>query len=283
MRYGESVIKDKKGKIILKSFFSTIPVGKREYREHRHTECELSTFISGSGIYRVGGKEYTFSAGDVFLFGGDESHCITDITSPFKLLNLHFSPGLLWKEPEALSILSLFFSRNKNFENKIDRSNPCTQKIRDDIFSTEKELSSKAEGSVVMAKYSLFSALISLVRNYDYIDAKNGYTSLKGILKPMEAALSYIDENLTAPLTLEEIAAKASVSKNYFCAVFKKLNGVSPWEYITVKRIEKAVELLKTTDMTKLDIAFTCGFSSSSNFYKAFKSITGKSPSEIRK
>ena len=92
----------------------------------------------------------------------------------------------------------------------------------------------------------------------------------------------YIDENITYPITLEEVAAAASMSRTYFFAVFKKINGITPWKYITVKRVEKAVELIKTTDMTKLDIAFSCGFSSSSNFYKAFKSVTGKNPSYIK-
>ena len=59
------------------------------------------------------------------------------------------------------------------------------------------------------------------------------------------------------------------------------MNSVSPWEYITIKRVEKAIELLRTTNLTKLDIAQRCGFSSSSNFYKAFSKVTGKTPSEI--
>ena len=61
---------------------------------------------------------------------------------------------------------------------------------------------------------------------------------------------------------------------------FKKFNGISPWEYITIKRVENAVELIKNTNMTKLEIAEKCGFSSSSNFYKAFFNITGKKPSD---
>ena len=65
--------------------------------------------------------------------------------------------------------------------------------------------------------------------------------------------------------------------------VFKKFNGVSPWEYITIKRVERAIELLRTTDLTKLEIADQCGFTSSSNFYKAFFHVTGKKPGDFVK
>ena len=68
------------------------------------------------------------------------------------------------------------------------------------------------------------------------------------------------------------------MSKSYFSTIFKKYNGISPWDYITIKRVEKAVTLLKTTDKTKLEIAQSCGFNSPANFYKAFLRITGKSP-----
>ena len=60
------------------------------------------------------------------------------------------------------------------------------------------------------------------------------------------------------------------------------LNGISPWDYITIKRVERAVELLKTTELTKLEIAERCGFSGSSNFYKAFAHVTGKKPGDYQ-
>ena len=73
------------------------------------------------------------------------------------------------------------------------------------------------------------------------------------------------------------------MTQTYFSSVFKKFNGVSPWEYITIKRVEMAIELLKSTDMTKLEIAEKCGFKSSANFYKAFNNITGKKPKDFTK
>ena len=280
MRYDEAELNDKQGNPLLRAFFSTVPKGKREYREHHHTECELSTIISGSGIYSVGKKDYTFSAGDVFLFGGDEVHCITDISENFLLLNIQFKPNLLWTDDDALSVLRIFFARNDRFENKIENT-PHTEKIHEKILLLHHELSEKRDGYSLMVKYMLYSMLLTLVREYNYIDANAEHIYLKNTIKPMKKALDYIDNNLGSNLTLKDIASRASMSPTYFSSVFKKMNSVAPWEYITVKRVEKAIELLRTTNLTKLDIAQRCGFSSSSNFYKAFSKVTGKTPSQI--
>jgi len=95
--------------------------------------------------------------------------------------------------------------------------------------------------------------------------------------------IDYIRKNYKEKITLEKIASIACMTPTYFSAVFKKLNGISPWEYIIIKRVEKAISLIKTTEMTMLDISENCGFSSSSNFYKAFSKVTGKKPTDYIK
>ena len=282
MRYGENVLTDGSGKTILKAFFSTVPKGKREFREHHHSECEISTIISGSGVYTVNKREYPFSAGDVFLFGGDEIHCLTDISDNFLLLNIQFEPRMLWSESDTFSALRIFFARNDSFENRIKR-NSFTENIHKQIINLHTELSEKRDGYRAIVKYLLFSMLITLVREYNYVDVNEEYTYLENTSVQMQNAIDYINQNLENKLTLSDIAHHAAMSPTYFSAVFKKMNSLSPWEYITIKRVEAAISLLKSTKLTKLDIAQKCGFSSSSNFYKAFVSVTGKTPSNFCK
>lgn len=280
MQYNMNCLEDQNGKTVLKTFFSTVPAGRREYREHHHAECELSTIISGKGIYTVKDKSYTFGAGDVFVFNGDENHCITDISDNFVLLNIQFDSRILWSSTETFAAMQIFFARNMNFNNKIDPKNPKTAEIHNKIIELEKELSKKQEGYQVIVKYTLFSMLITLVRSFDYIDKNKKYIRFQNTVQPMENALCYIEENLDKNLTLKDIAERASMTPTYFSSVFKKMRGISPWEYITIKRVERAIELLKTTNRTKLDIALSCGFSSSSNFYKAFWRVTGRKPND---
>ncbi|MBQ3064584.1 MAG: helix-turn-helix transcriptional regulator [Clostridia bacterium] len=56
----------------------------------------------------------------------------------------------------------------------------------------------------------------------------------------------------------------------------------TPAKYITVRRIERAVGLLKTTDKSVLEIATECGFNNTANFNKLFKNHTGTVPKAIR-
>jgi len=265
----------------IKLFHSTVTPGKRKYRAHHHVECELSLFINGEGIYTVGNKEYSFRKGDVFLFGSNEVHCITNIYSGehFDLLNIHFEPRLLWNNDNDISqLLKLFNQRSDTFSNRISRSNPETYKIREKIIQIENEFQNKDVGYELSIKLLLYTVLLIILRKYNYVNHMSEPVSNSHNLPQLSSAMDYINLHINEELTLDDIASHANLSKAYFSTLFSKYNGLSLWEYITIRRIEKAVELLKHTSMTKLDIAQQCGFSSSSNFYKAFRKITGKTP-----
>ena len=277
MKFNENTLYNSNNKLILKTYHSAVEPEKRFLREHHHTECELSLVVAGSGTYSVCGSEYIFSEGDMFLFGSNEAHCITEITSPLNLLNIQFEPFILWENADSIELLSIFNMRNKNFKNLFPENDTI---LRNFILDIENEISVKNAGYRIKTKYLLFSALIHIIRSYDYVNKSNAYTYEYAKSKKIKDAITYIDNNINNKLTLKEIASTVCMAETYFSSVFKKFNGISPWEYITIKRVENAVDLITNTNMTKLEIAEKCGFSSSSNFYKAFFHITGKRPSD---
>ncbi len=277
MRANENILYDSNKKIFLKTYHSIVKPGKRVLREHHHVECELSLIVSGSGIYNVSGAEYSFSAGDMFLFGSDEAHCITDITSSLNILNIHFEPRILWEHSDCAVLLNIFTNRNKNFKNMFLKNDTTLQTFITDI---ENEMITQNQGYKIKIQYSLFSALIHIIRTYDYTKSLPPSSPKNEIANKLIDAIAYIDNNLEKNLTLKEIASHACMVETYFSSIFKKFNGISPWKYITIKRVEKAIDLIQNTNMTKLEIAEKCGFSTSSNFYKAFFNITGKKPSD---
>lgn len=265
-------------RIVLKTYHSLVEPQKRALREHHHTECELSLFIKGQGTYNVCGREYHFSDGDMFLFAGNEAHCITEINEPLDLLNIQFEPRILWESADSAELLNIFNMRNEKFQNMFSKSDAS---LRCFILDIENEVGRKNTSYKIKTKYLLFSAIIHILRSYDYVKNNVAFSHRDMAFQRLNDAMSYIDNNLENKLTLKNISSVACMSQTYFSAIFKKYNGIPPWEYITIKRVEKAIKLLRTTDMTKLEIAEKCGFSSSSNFYKAFFNVTGKTPTEL--
>ena len=121
------------------------------------------------GVYSDDQKEYSLSAGDVFLFGSDEVHCLTDISDGFLILSIHFKPNLLWSDSDAFFVLRLFFARSGKFENRLAR-NEHTRALHESIVRLTGELFDRRDSYARMVKYILFSSLLTIVREYDYID-----------------------------------------------------------------------------------------------------------------
>ncbi len=98
----------------------------------------------------------------------------------------------------------------------------------------------------------------------------------------IEKAIAYIDNDLTANLTLGKLAEISGVSAGYFSILFKKETGQTLSSYIANKRIELAKNLLKTTNLQIQTVAQHCGIFDVHYFSKLFKSKTGKTPKEYR-
>ena len=98
----------------------------------------------------------------------------------------------------------------------------------------------------------------------------------------VEDTISYICNNITGTLSLEELSLRVSLSPYYFTRVFKKETGYTPHEYIINARINVAKFYLKATPYPVKEICFSCGFTSESNFCTSFKKVVGITPSEYR-
>lgn len=91
-----------------------------------------------------------------------------------------------------------------------------------------------------------------------------------------------IEKRYSENLSLEEICQKISVSKNYFCYLFKREMGVSIWNYLTNVRLQHAKKLLEETELRSYEIAFQVGYDNPSYFSKIFKKYENMTPNEYR-
>ena len=82
---------------------------------------------------------------------------------------------------------------------------------------------------------------------------------------------------------MENVAEHAGFSMDYFNRIFLAHTGFTVMAYVNYMRVKRAVELLRNTDKTVLDIALEVGYDSHEGFIKAFKKVYGVAPSEYRK
>ncbi len=96
-------------------------------------------------------------------------------------------------------------------------------------------------------------------------------------------AIDYINQNLTADLSLENVSAVTNISPIHFHNCFKQATGRTLREYVEEQRIKKATNLIVSTDWTLTRISNECGFSSQAYFSHVFKRRLGKTPREYAK
>lgn len=99
----------------------------------------------------------------------------------------------------------------------------------------------------------------------------------------IETALEYINKNYHKKLTLQMVANRLHISRNYLCHLFKVQTGYKFCEYINLQRVNKAKKLIEENKKTFEFISFDCGFSSQSHFSTTFKKYVGVTPNEYKK
>jgi AraC family transcriptional regulator len=102
------------------------------------------------------------------------------------------------------------------------------------------------------------------------------------LYKRISMAADYIHATYTQNIQLEDMAAAACLSKFHFLRLFKQVYKVSPYQYIQQLRLEKAHQLLTTSQDGVNDIAATLGYENSNSFSRIFYQRTGLYPSQYR-
>ena len=102
------------------------------------------------------------------------------------------------------------------------------------------------------------------------------------VLVHLRRARDVADRDFAEPLDLEALAAEARLSKFHFLRLFRATYGVTPAEYVSRRRIERAQDLLRSTNLTVTEVCHAVGFSSLGSFSSRFRAVVGESPSSFQ-
>jgi AraC-like DNA-binding protein len=102
------------------------------------------------------------------------------------------------------------------------------------------------------------------------------------LYRKLHMAKDFIDANIELPLTLARIAREACLSTHHFLRLFKEAFGITPHQYLTTRRIDRARHLLVATDLPIGQVCSAVGFTSAGSFSLLFRRRTGLSPEGFR-
>jgi len=267
-------------------FYDTLPndvanlrvVGKEEiklgdtYNWHGLKRKDIDTYVfqytlSGFGMIEINGGRYSVKPGEAFIVEVPSNHRYyfpqesdkwefifltlegNEASKCWKYIEVE--NGSILKVPPDSKLIELLFEIYQNTKE---------QKITDAYYASSKAY------QFIMEMYR-FARNIEEVENFSIQITK---------------ALSFIQSNYHEPITLDDIADAAGYSRFYFIKQFKRKLKMPPMQYLMKIRIQKAVELLRSTNSSVSDIAYKVGFSNANYFNKVFRKTIGVSAGAFR-
>lgn len=257
-------------------------------------ECFLSikSFYGGKANYQVKQREYQVDQTNFLILNECTKYRLTiDSTSETESFCVFFSPKFVSKVISELNssdeqILD-FTPRQEDgirlFEKNYSHQGIVSELLKKGRIKSELGISDIEKDEFY---YQLLNAIINqntkTLQDTNRLFSKKKSTR-KEIYQRILFVKDFIDSNYSNNLRLKDLATVGLLSENHLLRNFNQIFGITPFQYISQKRIQEAKRQILESDKPIKDIALDVGYSSFSNFSSYFKFILGKSPSAIRK
>lgn len=238
-----------------------------QYELHCHDQYEINYILGGDVVFLMEGMEFRPQPNSVLLIAPHKFHGLYTFSErPYIRYQIHFYPDVLTEEEQQLLLLP-FNKENVMFCNA-------------DRFHLDHYMEAIDDCQILdslLLDIAIRSRLVSLLSQLNAISASaiNG-AEIDPIAREI---LMYINEHLTEPLYVEEIAKKFFMSKNYLTKIFRKLTGTTVSNYILHKRLSIAKGLIQAGHPATV-AALQSGFPEYSTFYRNYKKVFGYSPNQ---
>nr|WP_285891360.1 AraC family transcriptional regulator [Paenibacillus pasadenensis] len=263
-----------------------------ELREHDHDFFEIAYVMAGEGYHYVGesvektgkGLLYLLPVGTPHLFRPSSTADNHRLIVYNLCIRTDFLGGLnhwLKGYGDDGEALSLFDGVPGSFAAVMDR----TMELGPIFAAMLKEFEEQRLGYRTNMLAMLMELAVRITRLQqeteppmaDYASAGRNSRAV------MAAMLDYIDRHAPEPLTAEQLAQQAGISRRHFIRLFQQAAGMGFSDYVQLRRIEHACRMLAGTDHKVAYIAKSSGYRDTAHFREVFRKLIGMSPSEYRK
>lgn len=242
--------------------------------EHCHQFCEILYIVRGSGTIRFGDQAAkSINEGNLIVLNPFVAHAET--SSSENPLYMVFIAAEQFQINDLSPNFLLPSGRNPILE---------TQGYKFKIEQIFTEIIRETSGMVTY--YEEFSNLLLnelLLIVQRLLMADSVFTAGSNDESECARIKDYIDSNYASALTLESISENIYVSKHHLSHIFKEQVGISPIQYLLMRRMDEAAALLRDTDTAISEVAKIVGYVDLAYFSQSFKRIKGVSPRAFRR
>ena len=219
--------------------------------------------LSGKGTLRISGREYALSGGQGFYTPPDKEICYTaDKDDPWEYRWIGFAGT-----NAVIALNSTVIPKNLVFS--MQNVSQYSDRLRNAyIYGTTDE-----PGNELRMLSEVYSLLADLQGEFSAVQSGNAYAA-----EYVKRCISLIREYYNTDLTIGEMCDRVFVSRSYLFRIFKLYYNMSPSEYLTRFRLEKAREFIRNDAQNIRDIGERVGFLSPSYFAKRFREAYGMTP-----
>ena len=226
---------------------------------HWHEHTEIHFLLRGHGKLRCGENILQLKIGDCAIIGENELHA--GLGGDIDYICLIIPPD--------------FFEGNHSIFEHVVRD-AYVAKLINNIYQS---YTNHSNTYMLEIKGNMYFLISHLIKNYSTKTLEESlYSGYVNKLNKVNEAIDYLGNNYDKHLTTRDLSDHVHLSEGYFCRIFKEITGKTAMEYLNELRIEKAHEMLKSTELTVTEIALCCGFTDSNYFSRTYKKYKGVTP-----
>ena len=249
-----------------------------EYRYHFHPDYEVYYFVSGDASYLVEGREYQLTPHSMMLLAPNVLHSVrvnSDVDYVRNLLSFSLEDIL----PERRGILL------SAFPNSPSRSDQAVfyENLKEYDFESLLRKIQSAENLPEELRLKMSPIFLEAFLAQAHIMFQRSHPSATSSTAPpvILAVIEYLNGHIAEPHTLDSLAERFLINKDYMNRGFKKATGTTIIDYLLFKRVVLAKEYIANGEGAA-NAALAVGFSNYSSFYRAYKRILKETPSAVK-
>ena len=248
---------------------------------HFHEFDKLVLLLDGRVDYALESVVYPLRPWDVLLVRHHTIHkALIDKSAPYERVILYLDRRYFDRLMPEARLFDCFDRADEQGQYLLSPDEAQRAQLREVLAGVEKSLNAPDFGAQAMCDTYIVQFLVLLGRlSFNAEAAQRGEAHFD---EKISATLSYINENLSEELSVDELAARVHVSRYHFMRLFKAQTGSSVHAYVRQRRLMHAAHLIRE-GMSAARAAEESGFSDYSAFHRAFVALFGVSPGRLKK